>query len=139
MNDIREAVAACLQERTGVRTVCGRSHLRAYPMLAVEAAENGTVLLDGGRQAEHSYTVTVTAASDRTREGETDLLACLPDALLRGIPMKQGLDNRILHPTDIHRNGEDVSFSLTLCVPVPPLPDSCPAATDTMERLHIGL
>ena len=139
MNRIQEAVAACLQERTGVRTVCGRSHLRSYPMLAVEAAENGTVLLDGGRQAEHSYTVTVTAASDRTREGETDLLSCLPDALLRGVPLKQGTEKRILHPTDIRREGETVTCSLTLCVPVPPLPDSRPAATDTMETLHLGL
>ena len=98
-----------------------------------------TVLLDGGRQAEHSYTVTVTAASDRTRERETDLLSLLPDALLRGIHMKQGTEERILHPSDIRREGEAVTFSLTLCVPVPPLPDSRPPATDTMETLHLGL
>ena len=139
MNHIQKAVAACLQERTGIRTVCGRSHLREYPMLAVEASENGTTLLDGGRQAEHTYAVTVTAASDRTREGETDLLSCLPDVLLRGVPMKQGTEERILHPSDIRREGEAVTFSLTLCVPVPPLPDSRPAATDTMESLHLGL
>ena len=139
MNRIQEAVAACLQERTGVRTVCGRSHLREYPMLAVEAAENGTVLLDGGRQAEHSYTVTVTAASDRTRAHNGDLLASLTPLLLGGIPMTCGDGKRALHPLNCETDGETLTFSLALCVPVPPLPDSRPAATDTMETLHLGL
>lgn len=139
MNRIQEAVAACLQERTGIRTVCGRSHLRDYPMLAVEAAENGTVLLDGGRQAEHSYTVTVTAASDRTRAHNGDLLASLTPLLLGGIPMACDGEKRVLHPLNCETDGETLTFSLTLCVPVPPLPDSRPPATDTMETLHLGL
>ena len=139
MNHIQEAVAAWLQQRTGIRTVCGRSHLREYPMLAVEVAENGTVLLDGGRQAEHSYTVTVTAASDRTREQNGDLLASLTPLLLGGIPMTCDGGKRVLHPLNCETEGETLTFSLTLCVPVPPLTDSRPAATDTMETLHLGL
>lgn len=139
MNRIQEAVAACLQERTGIRTVCGRSHLHAYPMLAVEAAESGTVLLDGGRQAEHRYTVTVTAAADRTREHNGDLLASLTPLLLGGIPMTCDGEKRVLHPLNCETDGETLTFSLTLCVAVPPLPDSRPPADHTMGTLHLGL
>lgn len=55
-----------------------------YPLLAVSVREDGTVLVDGGRQAEHTYRVTVSAASDRERDGNTALLSSLTPVLLRG-------------------------------------------------------
>ena len=64
---IQDSVAAYLQ-------VYGRPHRGGsdesageYPLLAVSVREDGTVLVDGGRQAEHTYRVTVSAASDRER------------------------------------------------------------------------
>lgn len=74
MTGIQQAVATCLQERTGIRTVCGRSRLAEYPMLAVSVSEKATVLVDGGRQAEKTFAVTVTARADRAGDGNTALL-----------------------------------------------------------------
>ena len=72
MKAVQDSVAAYLQESTGVRTVADRTRARGeYPLLAVSVREDGTVLVDGGRQAEHTYRVTVSAASDREREGNT--------------------------------------------------------------------
>ena len=99
MKEIQTAVAAYLEQETGVRTVCDRTTVRGeYPLLAVAAAEKKTVLLAGGRQAEHTFEVTVTAASDRERGGNTALLAGLTPVLLRGIPMERFGEQRVLHP-----------------------------------------
>lgn len=140
MKHIQEAVRAYLEGTTGIRSVCGRTRVRGeYPLLAVDVQENGTVLLAGGRLAEHTYAVTVTAVADREREGNTALLSALPLHLLRGIPMEQDGEKRILHPLDIATEGETLTFSLEVCVPVPPLPNPGADATEPMKTLHLGV
>ena len=116
MKAIQDAVRLYLQKTTGVRAVADRTRVAGeYPLLAVAVREDGTVLVDGGRQAEHTYRVTVTAASDRNRDGNTALLASLAPCLLRGVPM----GDRVLHPLDVKTEGEELTFSLELCVPLP--------------------
>ena len=107
----------------------------ARGVLAVAVREDGTVLVDGGRQAEHTYRVTVTAASDRNRDGNTALLASLAPHLLRGIPM----GDRVLHPLDVKTEGEELTFSLELCVPVPPDESAGEAADAYMGTLNLGV
>lgn len=140
MKHIQEAVAAYLQRETGVRTVCDRTSVRGeYPLLAVAAAEKKTVLLAGGKQAEHSYEITVTAASDREREGNTALLAGLAPLLLRGIPMERDGERRVLHPLRIRSAEDKLIFTLELCVALPEANWEGEAAAATMETLHFGL
>lgn len=115
MKCIQKAVADCLRERTGLSVTEDRGHCRQYPMLAVAVRSGGTVVIDGGRQAERSYLVTVTAVSDRGREENTALLSGLVPLLLAGVPMGE----RTLHPLDVKTEGEELTFSLTLCVPLP--------------------
>ena len=139
MKTIQEAVRAYLQQATGMKTVSDRTRVRGeYPLLAVSVKSEGTVLIAGGRQAEQTYLVTVTAVSDRQRDGGTELLSTLPLHLLRGIPAAFHGEQRILHPLGIETDGEELTFSLVLCVPVPPVsaPDS--EATDTMNTLHFA-
>ena len=136
MKAIQDAVTAYLETATGVRTVADRTRVPGvYPLLAVAVREDGTVLVDGGRQAEHTYRVTVTAASDRNRDGNTGLLAALPPVLLRGVPMGE----RTLHPQDIRTEGEELTFDLVLCVPVPPAEKPGQTEPGGMESLHLGL
>ena len=71
--------------------------------------------MDGGRQAEHTYRVTVSAASDREREVNTALLSSLTPVLLRGVPMGE----RTLHPLELKTEGETLTFTVELCVPLP--------------------
>ena len=140
MKAIQEAVRAYLEKAAGVRTVSDRTRVRGeYPLLAVGVETGGTVLLAGGRLAEHTYTVTVTAASDREREENTALLASLPLHLLRGIPLEQSGEVRILHPLNIAADEDALTFSVELCVPVPPPATHTPEATHTMETLHFGV
>ena len=140
MKQIQEGVRAWLELATGLKTVCDRTRVRGeYPLLAVSVREDGTVLIDGGRQAEHTYHVTVTAISDRDREGNTALLAGLPVVLLRGIPMELDGEKRTMHPLGITTKGEELTFSLTLCVPVPPLPKPDQADPGIMQTLHLGV
>jgi len=133
MKHIQEAVAAYLQRETGMHSVCDRSTVRKYPLLAVAVGEDGTILVDGGRQAEHTYSVSVTVVSDRERQDNTALLASLPGILLRGIPMGK----RVLHPLNIRTEGEELTFSLTLCVPVPPATGSETNQPGMMAALHM--
>ena len=131
LDQIQEAVRACLQRESGIHTVCApAAHTGEYPLLAVDIRENGSTLLAGGNQAEQGYEVTVTAAEDRLRHGETALLGGLVPILLRGVPMEQ----RVLHPLDIRTEGDALCFSLRLCVPVPPSEGTKKAAP--MARLH---
>lgn len=132
MKDIQEAVRACLEERSGVKAVPDRSLCREYPMLAVSVREGGTVLLDGGKQAEHTYLVTVTAVSDRDREGNTALLSSLVPLLLRGVPLEG--EGRWLHPLDIQTHGEELTFSISLCRR---LPEDGETGLGLMETLHV--
>lgn len=67
------------------------------------------------RQAEHTYRVTVSAASDREREVNTALLSSLTPVLLRGVPMGE----RTLHPLELKTEGETLTFTVELCVPLP--------------------
>ena len=136
MKAIQDAVTAYLETATGVRTVADRMRAPGvYPLLAVAVREDGTVLVDGGRQAEHTYRVTVTACSDRNRDGNTDLLASLPPVLLRGVPMGA----RTLHPLDIKTEGEELTFSLVLCVPVPLAQKPGQPEPGVMASLHLGV
>ena len=136
MKAIQDAVTAYLQKATGVRTVADRTRVAGeYPLLAVAVREDGTVLVDGGRQAEHTYRVTVTACSDRNRDGNTALLASLVPYLLRGVPM----GDRVLHPLDVKTEGEELTFSLELCVPVPPDESAGEAADAYMGTLNLGV
>ena len=136
MKAIQDAVTAYLQKVMGVRTVADRTRVAGeYPLLAVAVREDGTVLVDGGRQAEHTYRVTVTAASDRNRDGNTALLASLVPHLLRGVPM----GDRVLHPLDVKTEGEELTFSLELCValPEPERPGMEPPGI--MQTLNLGV
>lgn len=136
MKAIQDAVTAYLQERTGVRTVADRTRVAGeYPLLAVAVREDGTVLVDGGRQAEHTYRVTVTACSDRNRDGNTALLSSLVPCLLRGVPM----GDRVLHPLEVKTEGEELTFSLELCVPVPEPERPGMEPPGIMETLNLGV
>jgi len=115
VKEIQKAVAAYLRERTGLPAAEDRSRCRRYPMLAVSVRSGGGVVIDGGRQAERTYLVTVTAVSDRDREDTAALLSALVPLLLAGVPM----GDRTLHPLDVETRGEELTFSLTLCVPLP--------------------
>ena len=140
MKAIQDAVTAYLQKVTGVRTVADKTRVAGeYPLLAVSVREDGTVLVDGGRQAEHTYRVTVTACSDRNRDGNTALLSSLAPCLLRGVPMETENGSRTLHPLDVKTEGEELTFSLELCVPVPPDDSSGEAATEKMETLNFSV
>ena len=159
MKHIQEAVRGWLELVTGVRTVADRSRVRGeYPLLAVSVQEDGTVLIDGGRQAEHTYQVTVAAAGDRERDGNMNLLSGLVPVLLRGIPveipvkvsggMGQPLaesggnsvcERRVLHPLGIQTEAGTLTFSLVLCVPIPPLPKPGDSEPGVMETLHLGI
>lgn len=140
MKQIQEGVRAWLELAVGVKAVADRTRVRGeYPLLAVSVREDGTVLLDGGCQAEHTYQVTVTAVSDRDREGSTALLAGLPAVLLRGIPMELDGERRTLHPLGIATEGEKLTFSLVRCVPVPPLSRHEEPGPGLMRTLHLGL
>ena len=136
MKAIQDAVTAYLHKVTGVRTVADRTRVTGeYPLLAVAVREDGTVLVDGGRQAEHTYRVTVTACSDRNRDGNTALLASLAPHLLRGVPM----GDRVLHPLDVKTEGEELTFSLELCVPLPVPEKPGTEPPGVMENLHLGV
>lgn len=136
MKAIQDAVTAYLEKATGIRAVADRTRVPGvYPLLAVAVREDGTVLVDGGRQAEHTYRVAVTACSDRNRDGNTALLASLPPVLLRGVPMGE----RTLHPLDIKTEGEALTFSLVLCVPVPPAEKPGQTEPGVMETLRLGI
>ena len=171
MKHIQEAVRGWLELATGVKTVSDRTRAQGeYPLLAVSVREDGTVLMDGGRQAEHTYQVTVTAAADREREGNVSLLSQIVPVLLRGIPMELptegpaqprqsgfggeslhgggasagcegsgACEKRVLHPLGIATEDGELTFSLTLCVPVPRLPKPGETEPGIMERLHLGV
>lgn len=140
MKAIQDAVTAYLEQAAGVRAVADRTRAAGtYPLLAVAIREDGAVLLDGGRQAEHTYRVSVTAVSDRNRDGNTALLAALPLLLLRGVPMETEGGPRTLHPLDIKTEGEELTFSLALCVPVPPAEKPGQTEPGMMETLHMGI
>lgn len=136
MKDIQEAVRACLEARSGVRTVSDRSRCREYPMLAVSVREGGTVLLDGGRQAEHSYQVAVTAVSNRDREENTALLSGLVPLLLRGVPLEA--EGRVLHPDGIRTEGETLEFTVSICRALP-ASEAGREPPDWMEHIQVKL
>lgn len=141
MNEIQSAVAVYLQEATGVWAVERRSRAAGYPLLAVTVREADTLLLDGGRQVEHTYTVTVTAASDREREEADSLLARVTAALLRGVPLASGEgsgEERVLHPTDIRTQGDTLTCTISICRL---LPRTVPGETmpDVMESIHVAV
>lgn len=148
MKQIQDALVAYLEKATGVKTVSQRTRVhREYPLLAVSVREGGTVLIDAGRQAEHTYQVTVSAVSDREREENTQLLTGLCAVLLRGVPMELpeaegesgGRRSRVLRPLDIRTEGEELTFSLCLCVPVPQPLRPGQAAPEMMRALHVAL
>lgn len=135
MTEIQQAVTAWLAQQTGVRTVAGRSPVREYPMLAVEVEQAGITLVDGGRQAERRYTVSVSAAADRDREGSSALLTDLVPILLRGIPM----DGRVLHPLEVSTEEDRLTFALCLCQLIPLSEDGQSGEPGYMEHLHFTI
>lgn len=135
MRNIQEAIRARLRESLDIDAVSGRAAYRRYPLLAVDVRESGTVLVDGGRQAEHTYLVTLTAAADRDRNGSTALLSSLTPLLLQGVPMGE----RVLHPLDIRTEDDTMSFSITLCVPLPERRRPEEKEPGVMERLHLAV
>lgn len=139
MNHIAEAVRAYLQEETGVHAVCGSAkHAGEYPLIAVNIAENGTVLTSGGKLCEHDYAVCVKCAVNRERTGETAALAALVPVLLRGVPMTltegEKTVKRVLSPQGIKTEGDELSFHLKVSVPVPPKSGETDA--EIMQTLH---
>lgn len=140
MKDIQAAVTTYLQETTGVQAVEKRSRASGYPLLAVTVREDGTVVLDGGRQVEHTYAVTVTAASDREREEADSLLSRVTAALLRGVPFapSEGGEVRVLHPTDIRTEGDTLTCTVSICRL---LPRTVPGETppELMENIHMAV
>ena len=138
MKDIQQAVAAYLAAETGVRTVCDRSRLAEYPLLAVSVEEKNAVLVDGGRQAETTFAVTITAKADRTGEGNGALLSSAAQALLGGVPMMtRGGEKRVLHPSDCETTGETLTFNVTVCMPIPDR--RRPQSAGIMQELHVTL
>ena len=136
---MESAVAAYLNGAAKATAVAeGTRAAGVYPLLAVSVREEGTVLVDGGRQAEHTYRVTVTAASDRHREGATALLSGLVPALLRGVPLETEGAERVLHPLNIRTEGDQLSFDVELCVPLPETGRSG-GKIGTMRTLKLGL
>lgn len=133
MTDIQQAVADWLGQKTGMRAVAGRAPAQAYPLLTVEAELEGSTPVDGGRQSEERFAVTITAAVDRDRAQSRALLALLARILPGGIPM----DDRVLHPEAVSTQGDVLRFSLVLC-------RVCPAsggadAAQLMETLHLNV
>ena len=139
MKAMESAVAAYLHGAAKATAVAeGTRAAGVYPLLAVSVREEGTVLVDGGRQAEHIYRVTVTAASDRHREGATALLSGLVPALLRGVPMETDGAERVLHPLNIRTEGDQLTFDVELCVPLPETAKSS-GEIGTMRTLKLGI
>lgn len=133
MTDIQQAVARWLEARTGIRAVAGASPVQTYPLFTVEAELEGVTPVDGGRQCEERFAVTVTAAFDRDRDQSRRLLAGLVPVLPGGIPM----DDRVLHPREVSTQGDTLRFSLTLCRVCPPSEGE--EAAGVMERLHFDV
>ena len=144
MNDIKEGVRAYLQQESGIHAVCAPArHTGEYPLLAVDAREDGVVLCAGGAQAEHRYRVTVTCAGDRERSDKNGRLAALVHVLLRGIPLSlpSGMPGggrvwRVLSPQGLETEGDELRFTLSLTRSVPPKEDGGGAGGETMQVLH---
>ena len=140
MKAMQEAVVAHLQRETGIHTVCDRSTVAGeYPLLTVEIREQGTTLLAGGQLAEHCYAVTVTALSDRERQGNTALLSDLVPVLLRGVPMETPEGGRMLRPLDIRTEEEALTFKLDVCAVLPHLLPDGERAAEPMQTLYFGV
>ena len=115
MNDIKEGVRAYLERESGIHAVCAPArHTGEYPLLTVDAREDGAVLCAGGAQAEHRYRVTVTCAGNRERSDKNGRLAALVPVLLRGIPMALpsgvpggGKVRRVLSPQGLETEGDE--------------------------------
>ena len=138
MREVQEAVRDYLQKQTKVHTVCAPAkHTGEYPLLAVEVQEAGTVVLAGGRQAERSFTVTVTAAQNRQRDDHGALLGSLLYPLLRGVPARIGGEDRVLHPLHLKTEGDKLCFTLCLCAAIPPEEGSGTDA-EPMQTLHFN-
>lgn len=133
MVHIQQAVAQWLGQKTGVKAVAGQSPVQTYPLLTVEADLESATPVDGGRQCEERFAVTVTAAADRDRDRSREILAGLALALPAGIPM----DDRVLHPQDVSTQGDTLRFSLTLCRVRPVSGEE--EAAGFMETLHFNV
>ncbi len=141
MNDIKEGVRAYLEQESGIHAVCAPArNTGEYPLLTVDAREDGAVLCAGGAQAEHRYRVTVTCAGDRERSDKNGRLAALVPVLLRGIPVTLGAgeraERRVLSPQGLETEGDELRFTLSLTRSVPPKADGGGAGGETMQVLH---
>lgn len=136
---MESAVAAYLNGAAKATAVAeGTRAAGVYPLLAVSVREEGTVLVDGGRQAEHTYRVTVTAASDRHREGATGPFVRTGPGPAPGRAHGDGGAERVLHPLNIRTEGDQLTFDVELCVPLPETGKSG-GEVGTMRTLNFGL
>ena len=127
MNDIKEGVRAYLERESGIHAVCAPArHTGEYPLLTVDAREDGAVL----------------CAGDRERSDKNGRLAALAPVLLRGIPMALpsgvpggGKVRRVLSPQGLETEGDELRFTLSLTRSVPPKADGG-AGSETMQVLH---
>lgn len=141
MTGIQKAVAAYLEQETGIRTVCDRTRAAGvYPLLAVAVEQKKALLVAGGKLVEHTFQVTVTAASDRERQNTSALLTELTAHLLRGVPLwgRNG-KYRILHPLDIRTRGEELLFTLEVCAVLPDPSGEEADSAQPMADLHLSL
>lgn len=144
MNDIKEGVRAYLERESGIHAVCAPArHTGEYPLLTVDAREDGAVLCAGGAQAEHRYRVSIRCAGDRERSDKNGRLAALVPVLLRGIPMALpsgvpggGKVRRVLSPQGLETEGDELRFTLSLTRSVPPKADGGGTGGETMQVLH---
>ena len=128
MNDIKEGVRAYLERESGIHAVCAPArHTGEYPLLTVDAQEDGAVL----------------CAGDRERSDKNGRLAALVPVLLRGIPMALpsgvpggGKVRRVLSPQGLETEGDELRFTLSLTRSVPPKADGGGAGSETMQVLH---
>ena len=128
MNDIKEGVRAYLERESGIHAVCAPArHTGEYPLLTVDAREDGAVL----------------CAGDRERSDKNGRLAALVPVLLRGIPMALpsgvpggGKVRRVLSPQGLETEGDELRFTLSLTRSVPPKADGGGAGSETMQVLH---
>ena len=89
LNQLAEALAGLITQRTGVATHTQRLHTAVYPMYALQAVPEETRLAAGGDQLWRRVAVTVACHGSRQRQTEEglELADKLAKALTPGLPL----------------------------------------------------